>query len=254
MTTPTAEDWRALARSAPWLWRAVEFELDWPVWHWPTMSGPPLHAWLRRPSDVRVIVPEQPGEPVTGGALAGHDFGPQPPDRPATFRADGLVLTRTRGTDGDDHGLYFHNYYWLAILDPYELADGQAWIPEDPGDEDGPGRVEMVPGTDLDEVTTSSRFGRETWWARVRPTAAYQPRCSCCALLPGELAERMDYGGELRDHPEPGFRYPTEWLIGLDRATGLPVSIEPLDGSTPGHTLRILAVDTDAPGSPSARA
>ena len=129
-------------------------------------------------------------------------------------------------------------------------ADGQAWIPDDAADEDGPGHAEMVPGTDVEDVTTTQRNGRETWWARVRPTAAYQPRCSCCALLYGEIAERMDYGGELRAHAEdPGYSYSTQWLVGLDRATGLPVSIEALDGSATGHTLRILAVDDEVPDS-----
>ncbi|GAA1759670.1 MAG TPA: hypothetical protein PKH97_14700 [Tetrasphaera sp.] len=243
MTIPTADDWRALARSAPWLWQSVEFELDWPTLHWPKKSGPALHARLRRPSDVRVTRVERPGENLADRARpAGHDFGPQPPDRPATLRPDGLVLTRTSGTDGDDHGLYFHNYYWLAMLDPYELADGHEWVPDDPADPDGPGRLVTVPGADVEEVATTERYGRETWWARLRPTTAYEPRCSCCALLYGEIAERQDYGGELRARDEdPGYAYSTQWLVGLDRATGLPVSVEALDGRAPGHTMRILA-------------
>ncbi|MFN8098149.1 MAG: hypothetical protein U0Q21_07680 [Dermatophilaceae bacterium] len=246
----TADDWRALARSSPWLWQAVEFEIDWASWYWPATTGPTLHAWLRRPGDVRVEIPERGGDGRSVHLEARGDLGPQPPDRPSTVRPDGLVLDRTLATEGDDHGLYFHNYYWLAILDPHELADGQAWIPDDAADEDGPGHAEMVPGTDVEDVTTTQRNGRETWWARVRPTAAYQPRCSCCALLYGEIAERMEYGGELRAHAEdPGYSYSTQWLVGLDRATGLPVSIEALDGSATGHTLRILAVDDEVPDS-----
>ncbi len=238
MTMPTAEDWRALARSSPWLWRSVEFELDWPARHWPATSGQPLHAWLRRPAEVRVTGP---GDTLSGGVAPGRDFGPQPPDRPATLRPDGLVLTRTSGMAGDDHGLYFHNYYWLAILDPYELADGEVWVPEDAAEEFGPGRLETVPGTEIGEVSASARFGRETWWAWVRPTAAYQPRCSCCALLYGEVAERLDNNGQLRPQSHaPGYAYSTQWLVGLDRATGLPVSIDALDGSATGHTMRIL--------------
>ena len=231
MTIPTAEDWRALARSAPWLWQSVEFELSWSNWSMVATLDTPLHAWLRRPGDVRVGMPEGEIAIERRGWL-----GPQPPDRPHTRRPDGLVLTRTFATDGDDHGLYFHNYYWLALLDPQELADGVNYAGDVPI---------TLPGTDVRDVMVTERFGRTTWWATVAPTEHYYPRCSCCAMLPGPIANRLEYGGAGPPAYLGDRTYPAQWLVGLDLETGLPVSLSPAPGEAAGdsHSMRIRAVD-----------
>lgn len=233
MGHPQESAWRALARSSPWLWRTVEFELSLSAPPQPGHRPPVLHAWLRKPGDVRV---EEDG--ILVAAAQDQARGPQPQDGPVTFREDGLVATRAELFETDDHGLYHQNYYWLAMLDPRELADGQDWERADSAE-----TPRQVPGTTLTDLAVTDRFGRETWWAMVGTTADYQPRCSCCALLPGEVADLLEFGDGAPPARERGWQLTTTWLVGLDRETGLAVSIENVDGSAHGHSMRILAVD-----------
>lgn len=241
MTTPTEDAWRALARSSPWRWRSAELTVRRRRVGCPETT---VHAWLRKPGDVRIEADHEVG-PDGGRVFTARDQGqgPQPQDRPATFRADGLVATREPVLAGDDHGLYYEDYGWLAILDPLELADGARWE-----DEGATGPL-AVPGTTLTDLVSAARAGRETWWATAAPTADYEPRCGCCALLYGEIAERGEYGDSAPRRDDPAFAYTTRWLVGLDAASGICVSLEFLDGSMRGlgHEVEIHALDEPYP-------
>ncbi|MFT3861835.1 hypothetical protein [Micropruina sp.] len=130
----------------------------------------------------------------------------------------------------------WQDYRWVAMLDPVELADGSA---ERPG-----------PATLLSELAAGQRHGRLTWWAVVHQGRGYDPRCTCCPLLEGQLADRL-YRGEggpwAQDLPRPA-DLPTRWLIGLDRATGIVVSLTPLDGRSVAGSFEVVffAVDGTA--------
>ncbi|MFT3969405.1 MAG: hypothetical protein QM695_03770 [Micropruina sp.] len=68
-------------------------------------------------------------------------------------------------------------------------------------------------------------------------------------MLDGELADRLydDEGGpRAPELPRPADQ-PTRWLIGLDRATGIVVSLQALDGTSRagGFELRLHGVDKE---------
>lgn len=177
----SAERFRGLARSSPRRWRTLEFTLDWWL---PERPFQRVHAWVERPDQVRV-------ESESGVVLA-DDAG----------RSD----------------LFFENYYWVALLDPSELAGG----------------------TDVDAVAVVEHHGRAAVEAIVVPTEDYDARCTCCALLPCELADV--YEG-LAPRPA-GFTYPDRFLARVDLQTGVCVYLEAIGGTRSGvqHDAAIIAV------------
>lgn len=158
------------------------------------------------------------------------------PDAPRPqLRADGLVAARPDWLSSNisyDAPMY-RDYFWVAMLDPVELADGHS-----------PDTGAALPGTDIDAVAEVEHAGRPAWEAVIRPTAAYQPRCTCCSLLRSrdvDLAEAHAGAGDKVLLAE----YPHAYRVRLDLATGVCVLTEHLGGSTAGsgHELRIEAVD-----------
>ena len=223
MTTPDA--FAALARSSPWRWTTLRFSARWypgesPRW--------PVRAWLRRPDVVRVetmdgallqVVRERSdGRPLPGD----RDF-PEPARRP-----DGLVARRDRAwVDAFDAPMY-QNYFWVAMLDPVELAEG---FDEDSG--------AASPGTVIEDVREVDHGGRPAWEAVVGTTRAYAPRCGCCALLPTRDGDQDDVGP-----PVPLAEYPEAFRVRLDVGTGVCVLTRALDARVRyGHDLLIEAVD-----------
>lgn len=274
----TAETFRALARSAPWRWSTLEIQVTRRC-----QQGGRVHAWMRRDDRMRVDLPD--GEVIldhgswqtyvsadlvafeddevtdvaalrapaltdTGAPSATDDTGAvTKPVRPLStepaFGPDGLVRRRP-GASEDTQAPMYQDYQWVAMLDPWELADGQAPETAHPS-EDPP------LGVDIHRLEVSQRHGRVTWWAEVTPTADYDPQCSCCPLLAGEVSDRLEgLADDTRaDRPaEAGaFGYATAYLVGLDLQTGVCVSLDHLDGAEVGNhvDVRILAVNQPMP-------
>lgn len=150
-----------------------------------------------------------------------------------TLRADGLVDARPADAAlGDFDAPMWQNYYWVALLDPIELADGR----DDVGRR-GPG------GTVISDVEEVRHHGRPAWQATVAPTATYEPRCGCCSLMRSRRIDVLEYG-----HNRPDVlldEYPTAYRVRLDRQTGICVYLAALGGSVDGagHDVEIAAVD-----------
>lgn len=210
---PTAERFRALARSSPWRWSTLEFDLA---------REDLEHAWIRRPDllrveggDGRVHVTTGRDRPVA--VAYGVDGGSPlarvwPTDVEPRYDADGLVAERPDDFAIDYDPPFHDDYFWVALLDPAELAEG----------------VEVL------SVDAVSHHGRPAWEARVRPTPEYDPRCACCALLSGN--------GEL--DPDPWV--PTaDSTVRLDVQTGVCVSVRHIGSGWCGQEaeMRIRAVD-----------
>lgn len=234
------ERFRRLARSSPWLWSSVRLRFD-------DGESDPVRAWIRRPDALRV-------EDLSGRLLAAHPGRPSP-DNVSVFLvadADGVVgetpapPTPLWWTDPraprpplDAEGLVadperlpialviddpmWQNYRWVAMLAPRELAD----------DDDG------GPAVEIDSVETGVRHGRATIWATVRPRDGYDPRCSCCPLLPSRPAALA------QGYPDPDGPFASAHRVALDVATGICVSTRELGGPTPdrGFEVVIEAVD-----------
>ncbi|TDE95980.1 hypothetical protein EXU48_06965 [Occultella glacieicola] len=278
---PDAEDFRALARSSPWRWRTVRFTAQWSG----PFAGEPVRSWIERPDRIRVEAldgqvrldeRQDPGPSV--GFLVAFDeaaLADEPrladPGYRATLTADvrrdaeearrearagdpaGAVLdeqglVRRRLTDRFDHDApMYQTYHWVAMLDPVELADGQF-------DQDDPDHLaamtageKVPPGTVIDEVRVVEHEGRPAWEAVLRTTAAYDPRCSCCALLPCEVVDLAD------DWRKREGDYPDAYRVRLDVGTGICVYSEEIGGERAGtgHSLRIeSAGDNWARGDP----
>lgn len=114
-----------------------------------------------------------------------------------------------------------------------------------------PTDVRVVSDTgELDRVQAVTHHGRAAWQATVTPiTGAYDPRCSCCPLLPSAAAEaRMgfDQGGSFPSPTASNTKsFPSSWTCRLPSPSG----ITPLDGgtSTPAHDIVIEEVDAPIP-------
>lgn len=240
---PTADDFAALARSSPWLWSTLRF----------TLSGrhaggelPPVRAWLRRPDMLRVenidgelqqivheprssvaVLAAGPGDGSTSTRELPWATDPDAP-RPRA-RDDGLVTERPGGWSAStsyDAPMY-QNYYWVALLDPVELADGT-------DHETGGTR----PGTTISEVREVDHHGRAAWEAVVAPAQGYEPRCGCCSLLRSAAGDQAEWKRPLLDS------YPEAHRVRLDRETGVCVSSHAIGGDPVSeHDVLIEAVD-----------
>jgi hypothetical protein len=206
----TEDRFRALARSSPWRRSSLRFvrtrrpERD--------RSGDDVRACLRRPDCLRVedldgqlLETELGAAPRTVALLTpdgGRELRLRPPSSVTPVSgADGLVRERPSDRDVDYDDPMFQDYAWVAVLDPVELADG---------DDGGPGTV-------LEGLRAVEHHGREAWEAIVRPTSAYAPRCSCCALLSSEVTERRlsEEGGPTFRGQEPSFEFADAHLVRL---------------------------------------
>ena len=229
VTTPSADAFAALARSSPWRWSTLRFSV---CWYPDGRRMAPVRAWLRRPDLLRVETPDGSllqivRERPDGRVLPGTPGFPKP-----VLRADGLVAARRTASD-DAYDAPMHNtYFWVAMLDPVELAEG---LDPDTG--------ARPPGTVTEDVREVDHGGRPAWEAVVRTTPAYQPRCGCCALLP-----TRDGDGDGTGPPTPLTEYPEVFRVRLDVGTGVCVLTEALEVPLRyGHDLCIEAVDEPMP-------
>jgi hypothetical protein len=250
--TPTVPRFRALARSSPWRWRSLRFTASWtgPRGTWP-MS---VRAWVRRPHGLRVET--QDGELISAGrsgdrsasrtiltrdGRGGPVWQPVPAaDAAPVLDADGLVATRPAGWLVAYDDPMFRDYRWVAMLDPVELADGERRELADPAPE--PATVEQLHEVD--------HAGRPAWEALLRPTQAYDPRCSCCPLLYSWPSARRDLdSGSTRQIDDDPAAYASAHRVRLDVGTGVCVLTREVGGPTHGrgHDLVIEAVDPPMP-------
>lgn len=178
------------------------------------------HAWITRPDTVRIadetgktLFHRRADRPFDGTRVRTGN-GPwracpgiwPSQASPPCVDTDGLVISRPSDSDIDyGHGTFYENYYWVAMLDPAEIA-GSVW-----GNSDGHDR----PGVDLTDISTMNHHGRLAWQATAQPTPHYEPRCACCALL--------DTGHTTADQDttEPDTRF----IIRLDETTGMCVYV-----------------------------
>ena len=239
MTEACAEDFRALARSSPWRWSTLRFTARWTGQH--PHGNRPLRAWLRRPDRLRVetvdgellqVVRERrqhagvystDGERTVDLPWATDAGAPAPELRP-----DGLVARRPSSWQLSMDDPMYQSYFWVAMLDPVELADGL-------DDE----RTVDVPGLDIDRLRAVQHAGRPAWEALVRTTLHYEPRCGCCSLLRDRRIDELEWGESTLD------AYPEAYRVRLDVGTGVCVLTEAIGGTNAGagHDLRIEAVD-----------
>ncbi|GAB3115761.1 hypothetical protein GCM10027055_24210 [Janibacter alkaliphilus] len=275
----TERTFRGLARSSPWRWQSVHL-----VRHAhggapeEAVIGARVEAWIRRPGLMRVVADGR-TEVFRERARAAARYSTRTWGRGGRRRtlarpgtvipavdADGLVTVRPPDTVVDLDDPMWQSYAWIAMLDPAELADGDP--DRDPalpaGAEPPPLDPDPYPwagwpsyaapvGVEVSDLRETERAGRRTWWARAVPTSAYQPRCSCCPLLPSEVADRIEAedGGPPLD---PGVSYPASFEVALDVGTGICVAVHPqlpstrsLDAEDSGFDVEIRAVDLDLP-------
>jgi len=170
---------------------------------------------------------------------------------PLEVDADGFIAHRPTFPGTSDDPMW-QDYQFVAMLDPVELADGRRRHPmPDPGSDAVPAMSDEAPAEsddapppalDVHRLDALVRGGRETWWAEVSPRAEYEPRCSCCPLLFGEVSEDLEAlagGSTVRDR-KPWLTYATRYLVALDVVTGICVHVEHLDGD---HAGRGFSVD-----------
>lgn len=256
MRQPTPELFRGLARSSPWRWRALTFDLHRRPLHGPEHS---VHAVVERGVGVQVWLAdgERHAQPATRSPVGWYGNGggrhpvSEPPfawELPVELGPDGFVRRRPPCPGTSDDPMW-QDYQFVAMLDPVELADGS---PRDPGPGWDPDAV-RPPALDVHRVDESVRQGRRTWWAEVTPRVEYSPRCSCCPLLFGEVSDALvaQEGGPTAVSRNPGLTYPTRYLVALDAATGVCVHVEHLDGESVGRgfSVHITAVDPSTPAA-----
>jgi hypothetical protein len=245
VVSPSASDFAALARSSPWRWSTLQFTARWTGDDWRTDQ---LRAWLRRPDRLRVetvdgalvqVIHEAPRQVGILASDGRSSLGTVPwwtsddAARPR-LRADGLVAERPDrlGMEAHFDAPMYRDYFWVAMLDPVELADGFS------DDADA-----VVPGTEIESVVDVDHGGRPAWEAVLRPTPTYQPRCTCCSLLRSRDVDLAEAGAGAGDKIILA-EYPTAYRVRLDVGTGVCVRTEPIGGSTTaGHEVHIEAVD-----------
>lgn len=235
---PSADDFRALARSSPWRFTTL---------HWTSRDfgrndeTDVVEAWLRRPGHLTVrdgqgvhvvegtpygtpVRLERPASTAAPGPFVNPGLAPRESEpvrraAPATaprpvLRPDGLVDERPSGYHYEHGDPMWQNYRWTAMLDPEELSHH----------------------VDLADVHAAERTGRLTWWATATPQDGYDPRCGCCPLLLGRVSVELEYGPFDDDSGRRGWEtawedLPSTYLVGLDVQTGIVVDITPLDGT-----------------------
>ncbi|QCX26397.1 hypothetical protein [Nocardioides jishulii] len=245
---PTADDFRALARSSPWRCSTAHFTRR-------GAGAPDVEAWLERPGTMTVRdergthrwvnnrqaeIPAQvlraagrmPETYTDEDVVRAHLEAPVSWARDVTpiTRDDGLVLVRPDDDSwpGARHPYLevddpmYDNYLWVAMLDPRELARG----------------------VEVSDVREVQHHGRTAWAARCVPTESYDPRCGCCELLWSEVSERLEAeaGGP---EPDPEAVYPEAYDVVLDHATGFVVQLTPLGESSRAD----LAFDVEIPSA-----
>ena len=252
---PTPDDFRALARSSPWLCRRAHFT------HRARCDGRDevVEAWLERPGQLRVRDRHGPREwrdgmqadvprdvvaawsrmperyaddvPVARAARIRWAHHVEPlrredglvsvrPDRAAAWQAATGRLPETLEVDDP----MYDNYRWVAMLDPVELAEGVG----------------------LTQVRETTHHQRPAWAARAVPEQGYEPRCGCCPLLWSEVSERGERGEEL---DLVGVVFPEAHDVVLDRATGFVVSLLPVWGAGVGAHRDDLGFDVEVHAS-----
>lgn len=246
---PTPEMFRGLARSSPWRWRALTFDLHRRPLHGPEHT---VHASVERGVGLDVRLADglrhrdaaartRAGWSERGTARHGIHELPFAWELPVEVGTDGFVVRRPTAPTSDDP--MWQDYQWVAMLDPVELADGH---PRTPAVEADPGAV-PPPALDVHRIDASARHGRETWWAEVSPREDYSPRCSCCPLLFGRVSEELEVlaGGPSMLERRPDLVYATRYRVALDVGTGVCVHVEHLDGDHVGRgfSLDIRGVD-----------
>jgi hypothetical protein len=233
---PTTDRFRGLARSSPWRWRALAFDLRRRPVHGPEHT---VHATVERGVGLEVRLADgerhrdaaariRAGWSEVGTGRHGILELPFAWEVPVEVDAHGFVVRRPATATSQDP--IWRDYQWVAMLDPVELADG---VPGGPGADGGsgpgpgPGADAAPPAAlDVHRLDASVRHGRDTWWAEVAPREDYAPRCSCCPLLLDDA---------------------TAFLVALDVATGVCVHVEHLDGDHTGRgfSLDLHGVDED---------
>lgn len=215
-TTISLDDFRALARSAPWLWRSFTAVVTAAGGDSVDFGREPMRVTTNRDGsleasrlDGRLEKSERatPGEWSRRTALLAE----------ASRRPDGLVTHRTDSPPDLDCAL-IQSYLWVAITDPRELVEG-AWSGE-------------VSDALVEDLRVEVIDGRETWCATVTPAEEYDPRCSCCALMTGAVSLAID---EFGDWQKRAAGAATRFSVGLDRQTGVVTHLRHLDGKTAGE-------------------
>lgn len=139
-----------------------------------------------------------------------------------TLDDEGFVAA-PRSLPGIDYDApMYSDYYWVAMLDPIEYAD--AW-----GEDD-------APSVQLRSIRVVRHHDRDAWEAVANPTERYEPRCSCCALLTGEV-----------DSDSQHWIPDGESTIRLDVQTGVCVFVENHCGKRAGVELDMRIISVDEP-------
>ena len=248
--SPTPDRFRGLARSSPWRWRALAFDLHRRPLHGPDHT---VSVLVERGVglEVRLADGERRREPARRNIagmthLGGGDRGPGTVELPYAWEVpvevddNGFVVRRPRNPVSDDP--MWQDYQFVAMLDPVELGDGQWRHPVPESTPDGAADAVPPPALDVHRLDAAVRGGRQTWWAEVSPRAEYEPRCSCCPLLFGQVSvdlEALAGGPKARDRTTE-LSYATRYLVALDVVTGICVHVEHLDGD---HAGRGFSVD-----------
>lgn len=233
---PTADAFRALARSSPWRWTTLHFH------HRSGYPGP-AEAWVRRPGELVVRRPGGESEYVAGvpystsrvklvstpeGLVAVDPWADPEPEQVPTFRPDGLVASRPEDWFLEHSDPMWGNYTWTAMLDPDELSHH----------------------VDVSDLRAVEVGGRPAWRADLTALPGYSPRCggNCCELLYSEAGLRADFP-DPEEVPEKwrGRVYPDHYDVALDVQTGVVVRCLPVGGPDDASWLEndILEVDTD---------
>ena len=230
----TADTFRALARSSPWRWRDLHLTRR-------DAGGGVVEAWVERPGRMRVVVDGREhrvdmdagaGDPVVltavlvdgpaPGVAPGAPAVPRVPavqpwagDVEPVRRPDGLVAERPDTVTAHYEDPMWQSYDWVAMLDPAELDRG----------------------VEVDDLRAGHRRRRPTWTARPRPVEGYEPRCGCCPLLLSDVSMRDEYGEDWA--PPADEPLPTTYDVSLDVATGVVVSLRPVDGVRAGSSFEV---------------